>query len=84
MQTLTYSYTMSKPMAAALFAPQSSLFREPGERRLLTSAEAAEYLSTSQWTVRRLVYRGQLQAIRGKSWKFDRRDLDRWIEGEKR
>jgi Helix-turn-helix domain len=38
----------------------------------------------SPWTIRRLVYLGKLKAIRGKSWKFDRKDLDRWIEGEKR
>ncbi len=52
-------------------------------KRLLSTAEAADYLNTSVWTLRRLVYRKDLRAIRGRSWKFDVKDLDKWIEEKK-
>ncbi len=53
-------------------------------KRLLTLAEAAEYLGRSIWAVRELIWKGSLPCVR-----FDRRvhldinDLDRWIEQNK-
>jgi len=52
--------------------------------RLLSTACAARYLGVSVWTVRRLVYAGELPAQRrGRRMRFDKKDLDRWIEGNK-
>jgi excisionase family DNA binding protein len=51
--------------------------------RLLSTACAARYLGRSDWFVRRLVYAGELPAQRGKHMRFDKRDLDRWIENHK-
>src|SRR5438309_2284166 len=51
--------------------------------RLLSTACAARYLGVSVWTVRRLVYAGELPAQRGRHMRFDKKDLDRWIEKSK-
>jgi excisionase family DNA binding protein len=51
--------------------------------RLLSTSCAARYLGVSAWTVRRLVYAGEVPAIRGDRLRFDRKDLDRWIENNK-
>ena len=52
--------------------------------RLLSTACGARYLGVSVWTVRRLVYAGELPAQRrGRRMRFDKKDLDRWIEGNK-
>jgi len=52
--------------------------------RLLSTACAARYLGVSVWTVRRLVYAGELPAQRrGRRMRFDKKDLDRWIVGNK-
>jgi excisionase family DNA binding protein len=56
-------------------------------RRLLRSAEAADYLSVSVWTLRRLIQSGELPVVqRGDAGKFlvDIRDLDGFIERNKR
>jgi excisionase family DNA binding protein len=56
-------------------------------RRLLRSAEAADYLSVSVWTLRRLIQVGELPVVqRGEAGKFllDIRDLDGFIERNKR
>jgi excisionase family DNA binding protein len=56
-------------------------------RRLLRSAEAADYLSVSVWTLRRLIQNGELPVVqRGEAGKFlvDIRDLDGFIERNKR
>jgi excisionase family DNA binding protein len=52
--------------------------------RLLTLRQAAEYLSVSVWTLRRLVWRGDLPHVPiGKLVQLDRADLDRWIDEKK-
>jgi excisionase family DNA binding protein len=51
--------------------------------RLLSTACAARYLGMSVWTLRRMVFAGEIPAIRGKHLKFDKRDLDLWIEANK-
>jgi len=53
-------------------------------RRLLTLKEAADYLALSIWTVRELVWKGRLPAVRlTRRLHFDRRDLDRLIDHAK-
>ena len=51
--------------------------------RLMSTSCAARYLGKSVWTIRRMVFAGELRAIRGKHLKFDKRDLDLWIEANK-
>jgi excisionase family DNA binding protein len=55
-------------------------------RRLLKVKQAAEYLSISPWTLRKLVQSQQLRIVklddRG-PWLLDIRDLDHFIEGRK-
>jgi len=54
------------------------------ERRLMTLAQAADYLACSPWTVRELVWKGTLPAVRiTRRLHFDRLDLDRLIERAK-
>ena len=56
-------------------------------RRLLRSVEAADYLSVSVWTLRRLIQNGELPVVQhGEAGKFlvDIRDLDGFIERHKR
>ena len=56
-------------------------------KRLLRSAEAADYLSVSVWTLRRLIQSGDLPVVqRGEAGKFlvDLRDLDGFIDRNKR
>ena len=53
-------------------------------RRLCSLADAARYLAVSDWTVRQLVWRGDLPHIKtGKRVLLDLRDLDGWIDREK-
>ena len=52
--------------------------------RLITTRDAAQYLSVSPATIRRLHYAGELPAIRClKSLRFDVTDLDAWINHNK-
>ena len=56
-------------------------------RRLLRTREAAIYLGSSAWTVRRLVRDGLLPYVAegdGGRWLFDLKDLDAYIEAHKR
>jgi excisionase family DNA binding protein len=56
-------------------------------KRLLRVREAAEYLSLSRWKLRRLVQDGLLPIVQdseGGSWRVDVRDLDSFIERNKR
>lgn len=53
-------------------------------RRLCSLADAARYLAVSVWTVRQMVWRGDLPHIKtGKRILLDLRDLDGWIDREK-
>jgi excisionase family DNA binding protein len=59
----------------------------PLGRRLLRTREAAQYLSVSPWKLRKLVQDGLLpvvQASEGGAWRVDVRDLDSFIERNKR
>lgn len=49
--------------------------------RLIRSQEAAEYLGTSEWKLRKLVLKGEMPVHQnGGPWMFDVRDLDAYIE----
>ena len=56
---------------------------ERGERmpaRMLTLREVSDYLHVNPATVRRLVRRGQLRAIRvGRDLRFEVRVVDQWV-----
>jgi excisionase family DNA binding protein len=53
-------------------------------RRLLRMKDAAQYLAMHPWSVRRLVERGELAYVSSgdntSAWRFDIKDLDRWID----
>jgi excisionase family DNA binding protein len=56
-------------------------------KRLLRVREAAQYLSVSPWKLRRLVQDGLLPIVQdseGAAWRIDVRDLDGFIERNKR
>jgi excisionase family DNA binding protein len=56
-------------------------------RRLLRTVEAAEYLSCSPWKLRKLIQDGRLpvvQDVEGAPFLLDVRDLDGFIERNKR
>jgi len=56
-------------------------------KRLLRVSEAAEYLRFSPWKIRRLIQEGRLpvvQASEGGAWRVDVRDLDSFIDRNKR
>jgi len=48
---------------------------------LLTIPQAAEYINaTTHWTVRQLIYKGELSFVKvGKRFNIRREDLDSWI-----
>jgi len=57
------------------------------KRRLLRTKEAAEYLGLSPWKLRRLIQCGQLpvvQDVDGSPFLLDLRDLDGYIDRNKR
>jgi len=51
------------------------------EQLLLTVAQAADLLAVCEFTVRRMVWRGDMRFVRvGRSLRIRRVDLDAWIE----
>jgi excisionase family DNA binding protein len=65
----------------------TTLSKLPLAKRLLRVREAAEYLSVSAWKLRRLVQDGLLPIVQdrdGGAWRVDVRDLDAFIEQNKR
>lgn len=60
---------------------ESGIFKQ----RLLTLPEAARYLGCTLWSVRDLIWKGQLPYTRfGKRFQVDVQDLDEMIDREKR
>lgn len=54
------------------------------EQRWLSVSDAADYLSVRPYTIRDLVWRGELPYVRlGKRFVFDRADLDKLAESRK-
>lgn len=54
------------------------------ERRLLTIQAAADYLSTTPWAIRSLIWGRDIAFLKlGKRYLIDRRDLDAWIDKNK-
>ena len=64
-------------------APEASNPRNI-EPRLLTAAQAAEYIGRSEQAVRHLIFQWDIPVVRtGRCVRIDRKDLDRWIENLK-
>ncbi len=56
----------------------------PLARRLYDIPTVADYLGTSPWTVREMIWRGDLPCVRiGRRQYLDIRDVDRFIEQAK-
>jgi excisionase family DNA binding protein len=56
----------------------------PNLQRLLTTHQAAGYLSMSYWHVREMLAQGSLPFVRcGRRVMIDRKDLEEWIEQSK-
>lgn len=54
-------------------------------QRLLTLPEAAHYLGCTLWSVRELIWKGELPYTQfGKRFQVDRRDLDELVDRQKR
>lgn len=54
--------------------------RPRDEQRLFDLHEAARFLNVSPWTVRDLIWRGDLHSVRvGRLVRVDRRDLETFI-----
>lgn len=59
---------------------------QPNTRRLLRLKPAAEYVSLSVWSLRRMIQQGEIPAIvrqEGVPWLVDVQDLDGWIDRNK-
>ncbi len=57
----------------------------PVRRRLFSVQEAGDYLSLSPWTIREMVWRGELPEVRmGRRLLIDKQDLDALIDRTKR
>lgn len=55
------------------------------QQRLLPLPEAARYLGCTLWSVRELIWKGQLPYTRiGRRFQVDVRDLDEFVERKKR
>jgi len=54
------------------------------KKRLFRLSEAAVYLGRSTWSVRRLIWSGELPAVRaGRRVHVDVRDMDEFVEKHK-
>ncbi len=57
---------------------------KPPLRKLLTIKEASIYLSRSESALYHLVARREIAVVRhGRNLRFDVKELDRWIEGDR-
>lgn len=62
----------------------SAPFSSTTGTRLLGLREASQYLGLSYWTLRGMLYRGDLACVKaGRRILIDRQDLDSWIEEHK-
>jgi len=52
--------------------------------QIMTIKEVSEYLKLAEKTAYRLASQGDIPAFKiGGSWRFDRSDIDKWIEEKK-
>jgi excisionase family DNA binding protein len=68
-------------------ARESAMNQTIKTRRLLRTGPAAEYLGMRLRKLRKLIQQGQLPVVQdgeGSPWLLDIRDLDGWIERNKR
>jgi excisionase family DNA binding protein len=57
---------------------------ERPRKRLYSIPEAGEYLGRTPWTIREMIWKGKLPAVRdGRRILLDINDLDQWIEANK-
>jgi len=78
---------LTEPAKTKPGSSQPAITKPSLAKRLLRVREAAEYLSISPWKLRRLIQDGLLpivQASEGGAWRVDVRDLDVFIERNKR
>jgi excisionase family DNA binding protein len=55
------------------------------EPRLLTAEQAGAYIGRSEQAVRHLIFQRDIPTVRnGRCVRIDRKDLDKWIENNKR
>jgi len=54
------------------------------EEAFLTTEEVLDYLQVNLRTVYRLIKAGKIPAVRvGRQWRFRKRDIDAWLEGQR-
>ena len=52
--------------------------------QIMTIKEVSEYLKLAEKTAYRLASQGKMPAFKiGGSWRFDKADIDKWIEEQK-
>jgi excisionase family DNA binding protein len=52
--------------------------------RMLTVKQAAAYINGTVWTIRELIWSGELPVIKRKGYLIDKADLDAWIDRTKK
>ena len=62
-------YKVSLP--PIIMTPEEIEQARKNPRLRIDSKQAARYLGISDWTLRQLVYNGEIEVIEGKYWTFD-------------
>ena len=63
---------------------KDTLNGSPGRKRIFNLDEAAEYCGLTRDSFKKKVVRDRLRKVRlDKCWRFDKADLDAWIESHK-
>ena len=56
----------------------------PTDEVFLTTEEVLEYLQVNLRTIYRLIKAGKIPAVRvGRQWRFRKRDIDAWLDGQR-
>ena len=56
----------------------------PSDEVFLTTEEVLEYLQVNLRTIYRLIKAGKIPAVRvGRQWRFRKRDIDNWLDGQR-
>lgn len=85
MQTTTSDFINLPAFAKAVADHlRDSLAGGAGSRRVLNLDEAAEYCGLTRDSFKKKVVRDRLRKVRlDKCWRFDKADLDEWIDSHK-